>query len=43
MINLNYLTRVDYKSGTCRLKGGPDIELKVARNRRQELDEVCGS
>ena len=43
MINLNYLTRVDYKSGTCRLKGSPDIELKVARNRRQELDEVCRS
>lgn len=43
MINLNYLTRVDYKSGTCRLKGDSDIELKVARNRRQELDKVCRS
>lgn len=43
MINLNYLTRVDYKSGTCRLKGDKEIVLKVARNRRQELDEVCRS
>ena len=43
MINLNFLTRVDYKSGTCRLKGDREIELKVARNRRQELDEVCRS
>ncbi len=41
MINLNYLIRVDHKSGTCRLKGDSDIVLKVARNRRQELDEVC--
>jgi DNA-binding LytR/AlgR family response regulator len=40
MINLNYLIRVDYKSGTCRLRGESDIELKVARNRRQELDQV---
>jgi len=43
MINLNYLTRVDYKSGTCRLKADSDIELKVARNRRQELEKVCRS
>jgi len=41
MINLSYLIRVDYKSGTCRLRGDSDIELKVARNRRQELDRVC--
>jgi DNA-binding LytR/AlgR family response regulator len=39
MINLNYLTRVDHKAGTCRLKGDSVIELKVARNRRRELDE----
>lgn len=41
MVNLNYLVRVNHKSGTCRLKGDPDIELKVARNRRQKLDQVC--
>lgn len=40
MINLDYLIRVDYKSGTCRLRGESDIELKVARNRRKELDQV---
>ncbi len=43
MINLDYLTRVDYKSGTCRLKADSDIELKVARNRRKELEKVCFS
>ena len=43
MINLDYLTRVDYKSGTCRLKADSDIDLKVARNRRQELEKVCRS
>ncbi len=41
MINLNYLIRVDNKSGTCRLRGDSDIDLKVARNRRCDLDEVC--
>lgn len=41
MINLNYLTRVDYKSGTCRLRAESEIELKVARNRRRELEDVC--
>jgi len=43
MINLNYLTRVDYKAGTCRLKADSDVELKVARNRRRELEKVCRS
>lgn len=40
MINLNFLIRVDYKAGTCRLCGDADIELHVARNRRKELDAV---
>jgi two-component system LytT family response regulator len=39
MININYLIRVDHKAGTCRLKGDPEIELKVARQRRYELDK----
>lgn len=39
MINLDYLTRVDYKSGTCRLRGDKEIELKVARNRRRALED----
>ena len=41
MINLNFLTRVDYKAGTCRLRSDPDIELNVSRNRRKALDAVC--
>lgn len=41
IINLNYLSRVDNKAGTCRMSADTDIELKVARNRRSELDEVC--
>lgn len=43
IINLNYLSRVDNKAGTCRMSAGTDIELKVARNRRSALDEVCRS
>jgi len=43
MINLNYLTRVDNKMGTCRLSADCEIDLKVARNRRSELNEVCRS
>ena len=41
IINLNYLSRVDNKAGTCRMSADADIDLKVARNRRNELDEVC--
>lgn len=41
MINLNYLTKVDNKSGTCLMNGDSGILLKVARNRRQGLNEVC--
>lgn len=41
IINLNYLIRVNNKAGTCRLSADLEVDLKVARNRRQELDEVC--
>jgi len=41
MINLNYLTKVDNKSGSCLMNGYSGILLKVARNRRQGLNEVC--
>lgn len=42
IINLQYLTYVDHKAGTCRLKGSSDIELKVARNRLNELYRMYG-
>jgi two-component system LytT family response regulator len=42
VINLDYLTYVDHKAGTCRLKGASGIDLKVARNRLAELDRIFG-
>ncbi|MFO7935859.1 MAG: LytTR family DNA-binding domain-containing protein [Bacteroidales bacterium] len=43
IINLQYLTYVDHKKGTCRLQGADfSIDLKVARNRLTRLDEFFG-
>jgi DNA-binding LytR/AlgR family response regulator len=43
IINLQYLTYVDHKKGTCRLQGADSfIDLKVARNRLTRLDELFG-
>ena len=43
MINLKYLSQVDNRSGTCRLKNSTPTVLKVARNRRSELENICAS
>jgi len=41
MINLQYLTNVDHKAGTCRLQGAASsIDLKVSRNRLAQLDKL---
>jgi two-component system LytT family response regulator len=41
MINLKYLSQVDNRSGTCRLKDSTPVLLKVARNHRKELERIC--
>jgi len=41
IINLEYLTRVDNKAGTCRMSADPDIDIKVARKHRNALNEIC--
>ena len=41
IINLDYLERVDNKSGTCRLRTVPPVHLKVARSNRDHLERIC--
>ncbi len=42
LINLGYLTHVDKKRGVCRLQGRSVTELRVARNKLNELEALFG-